>query len=76
MAGDTKFKFKPLYYQLCSKDREIATAIGFPAAIAGIKMRSKRTAASCSCARLRAHKRKYDAVWDTAPSTNSMVAMA
>ena len=36
----------------------------------------KNASASCECASDNAHRRKYDAVLDTQPSTNSMVSIS
>ena len=40
------------------------------------KVLLKNTFASCECARERAHRRKYDAVLEIAPSTNSIVSIS
>jgi hypothetical protein len=36
---------------------------------------SKNTAANCECARDRAHRRRYEAVFEIVPSTNSIVSI-
>jgi hypothetical protein len=36
---------------------------------------SKKTAASCECASESAQRRKYEAVFEIVPSTNSMVSI-
>lgn len=35
----------------------------------------RKVSASCVCARDRAHKRRYEAVFDTVPRTNSIVSI-
>lgn len=41
----------------------------------GPKGSFKKVSASCVCARDRAHKRRYEAVFDTVPKTNSIVSI-
>lgn len=49
---------------------------GDPVAIPPMNTRSQNTAESCACASDSAHSLKYDAVFDTAPRTNSIVWMS
>ncbi len=65
---------RKIYHHVQTKTEDTTKKLMFcPALRATSRVRLKNTWDSCECARESAHSRRYDAMFDTIPSANSMV---